>query len=49
MLVDHDNYGRGRITEVSGHGALRKIKIRFSGGERAFIADKAKLTVVKQG
>lgn len=46
MLVDHEKYGRGRITEVSGHGALRKIKIRFPSGERAFIADKAKLTVV---
>ena len=30
MLVDHETYGRGRITEVSGHGAMRKLKIRFS-------------------
>ena len=49
MLVDHEKYGRGRITEVSGHGAMRKLRIRFSSGERAFIADKAKLTVVKNG
>jgi DNA helicase-2/ATP-dependent DNA helicase PcrA len=49
MLVDHDQYGRGRVTEVSGHGVMRKIKIRFSSGERAFIASKAKLTVVTKG
>ncbi len=46
MIVDHETYGRGRVTEVSGQGVLRKIKIRFSSGERAFIAAKAKLTVV---
>ncbi|MCI0377933.1 MAG: UvrD-helicase domain-containing protein [Gemmataceae bacterium] len=46
MTVEHEKYGRGKITEVSGHGALRKIKIRFTGGERAFIAEKAKLTIV---
>jgi DNA helicase-2/ATP-dependent DNA helicase PcrA len=49
MLVEHERYGRGRITEVSGHGAMRKVKIRFASGERAFIADKAKLAVVKKG
>jgi DNA helicase-2/ATP-dependent DNA helicase PcrA len=48
MLVDHDNYGRGRVTEVSGHGILRKIRIRFGGGERSFIAAKAKLRIVKR-
>ncbi|HWY88143.1 MAG TPA: 3'-5' exonuclease, partial [Gemmataceae bacterium] len=49
MLVDHEKYGRGRITEMSGHGAMRKLRIRFPGGERAFIADKAKLTIVTKG
>ena len=49
MLVDHEKYGRGRITEISGHGIMRKLKIRFPGGERAFIADKAKLTIVSKG
>ncbi|MBI3407148.1 MAG: UvrD-helicase domain-containing protein [Planctomycetes bacterium] len=48
MVVEHEVHGRGRIIEVSGHGALRKIKIRFRSGERAFIADKAKLTVVEK-
>jgi len=47
MLVKHDNYGLGRITEVSGYGALRKVKIRFAThGEKTFVADKARLTVV---
>jgi DNA helicase-2/ATP-dependent DNA helicase PcrA len=48
MLVEHEKYGRGRVLEVSGHGSMRKLKIRFPGGERSFIADKAKLTVVKK-
>ena len=49
MIVRHDNYGQGRVTEVSGFGALRKIKVRFSSaGERTFLADKAKLMVVQK-
>ncbi|MFO0865227.1 MAG: 3'-5' exonuclease [Gemmataceae bacterium] len=49
MLVQHDSYGVGQIMEISGNGALKKIKIRFSqAGIRTFIADKAKLTVVKK-
>lgn len=46
MLVEHEVYGKGKITDVSGHGVLRKLKIRFSTGERTFIAEKAKLKVV---
>jgi DNA helicase-2/ATP-dependent DNA helicase PcrA len=46
MMVRHDTYGTGRVTEVSGYGALRKVKVRFASGERAFIADMAKLTVM---
>ena len=49
MLVEHEKYGRGRVTEVSGHGVVRKIRIRFAGGERSFIAALAKLTVVTGG
>ena len=49
MLVWHANYGMGRIVEVSGHGILRRIKIRFStAGERTFIADKVKLEIVRK-
>ena len=50
MLVRHPNYGTGRIIEVSGYGALRKVKIRFSAaGERSFIADKVTFEVVRKG
>ena len=31
MLVRHETYGQGRVTQVSGYGAMRKVKIRFSG------------------
>jgi DNA helicase-2/ATP-dependent DNA helicase PcrA len=49
MLVRHETYGHGRVTEVSGHGALRKVKVRFSSsGERTFLVDKAKLAIVSQ-
>jgi len=47
MLVRHDIYGQGRITQVSGYGVMRKIKIRFSShGEKTFVAEKAKLAIV---
>jgi DNA helicase-2/ATP-dependent DNA helicase PcrA len=49
MLVRHASYGVGRVTEVSGYGAMRKVKIRFqTAGERSFIADKVQLEVVRQ-
>ncbi len=47
-LVRHETYGQGRVTEVNGYGAAQKIKIRFSRhGEKTFIAEKAKLVVVR--
>lgn len=47
QIVQHDQYGIGTITDVSGYGALRKVKIRFAvGGEKTFIADKVKLKAV---
>jgi DNA helicase-2/ATP-dependent DNA helicase PcrA len=47
MMVRHENYGGGRVTDISGYGALRKVKVRFAAhGERTFIADKARLTIV---
>jgi DNA helicase-2/ATP-dependent DNA helicase PcrA len=49
MKVVHGTYGVGKITDVSGHGAMRKLKVRFPTGERTFIADKAKLSIVQQG
>ncbi|HEV3256037.1 MAG TPA: UvrD-helicase domain-containing protein, partial [Gemmataceae bacterium] len=49
MLVRHTSYGQGRVTEVSGYGALRKVKVRFSaGGEKTFIAEKARLVIVRK-
>jgi DNA helicase II / ATP-dependent DNA helicase PcrA len=46
-LVHHEAYGVGRITQMSGHGVGRKLKIRFSTGERTFMAAQAKLAVVQ--
>ena len=49
QVVQHDEYGVGQITDVSGFGALRKLKVRFAvGGEKTFIADKVKLKVVRR-
>ncbi len=49
MLVRHATYGMGRIVEMSGQGALRRVKIRFaSAGERTFIAGKVKLEIVRK-
>jgi DNA helicase-2/ATP-dependent DNA helicase PcrA len=48
MLVRHTTYGQGRVVEVSGHGTLRKVKIRFGrGGERTFVVDKVKLEILR--
>jgi DNA helicase-2/ATP-dependent DNA helicase PcrA len=50
MLVRHATYGTGRITDVSGYGAMRRVKIRFqTAGERSFIADKVTLEVIRKG
>jgi DNA helicase-2/ATP-dependent DNA helicase PcrA len=47
QVVQHEEYGIGTITDVTGFGALRRIKIRFpSVGEKPFVADKVKLRVV---
>jgi DNA helicase-2/ATP-dependent DNA helicase PcrA len=49
MLVRHGTYGQGRVTEVSGYGSMRKIKVRFSShGEKTFVAEKAKLAIVRR-
>jgi len=47
MQVKHAVYGDGRVIEVTGHGLLTRVKVRFrTAGERAFIADKVKLEIV---
>ncbi|HXG08229.1 MAG TPA: UvrD-helicase domain-containing protein [Gemmataceae bacterium] len=49
MLVRHEKYGMGQITDLSGYGALRRIKIRFpTAGEKTFIVDKVQLTIVRR-
>jgi DNA helicase II / ATP-dependent DNA helicase PcrA len=46
MLVRHDSYGVGKVTEVRGTGVLRRVRVCFAaGGERTFIATKAKLEI----
>ena len=48
VVVTHEEYGVGQITEVSGIGALRKVKVRFAkAGMKTFVADQAQLTVMK--
>ncbi|MBA4065994.1 MAG: hypothetical protein C0501_20200 [Isosphaera sp.] len=47
VLVQHEEYGLGTVLDVSGFGALRRVKLRFPGhGEKTFVADKVKLRVV---
>jgi DNA helicase-2/ATP-dependent DNA helicase PcrA len=47
VLIDHAMYGRGKILDVSGAGPLRRFRIRFEhDGEKVFVADKVKLTVI---
>lgn len=47
VVVQHEQYGVGRVTEVSGYGALRKVRIRFPAiGEKTFVVDQVKLKVV---
>jgi DNA helicase-2/ATP-dependent DNA helicase PcrA len=47
VLVQHEEFGLGQVTDVNGYGALRRVKIRFPGcGEKVFVADKAKLKIV---
>jgi DNA helicase-2/ATP-dependent DNA helicase PcrA len=46
-IVDHSMYGRGKILDLSGHGAMRRVKIRFAkAGEKTFVVEKVKLTVI---
>ena len=46
MVVQHEQYGIGQVSDVSGFGALKKLKIRFpAAGEKTFVADKVKLKI----
>jgi DNA helicase-2/ATP-dependent DNA helicase PcrA len=47
VLVQHEEFGLGNVTDVTGYGALRRVKIRFPRhGEKTFVADKVKLKIV---
>lgn len=49
QIVQHEHYGIGQISDVSGFGALKRIKIKFPQfGEKTFVADKVKLKVVSK-
>jgi ATP-dependent DNA helicase UvrD/PcrA len=47
VIVDHASYGRGKVLDLSGMGAMRRVRIRFARhGEKVFVVEKAKLTVI---
>ena len=47
VVVQHEEYGIGSVTDVTGYGAMKRVKIRFpSSGEKVFVANKVKLKVV---
>lgn len=47
VVVQHEEFGIGQVTDVSGFGAMRRVKIRFPGhAEKTFVADKLKVKVV---
>src|SRR5262249_57199071 len=47
-LVRHPTYGTGRVTEVSGQGAMRRVKVRFSAaGQKSFPRANSALEVVR--
>jgi DNA helicase-2/ATP-dependent DNA helicase PcrA len=49
VVVMHDEYGVGTVGEVTGYGAMKRVKIRFpSSGEKVFVASKVKLRIVSK-
>lgn len=47
VVVEHESYGKGRVVELAGHGAARRVTVRFaSAGQRKFFVAQAKLRVV---
>jgi DNA helicase-2/ATP-dependent DNA helicase PcrA len=50
VFVHHPQFGPGRITDVSGYGAMRRVKVRFAqGGEKTLVVSHAKLTILRKG
>jgi DNA helicase-2/ATP-dependent DNA helicase PcrA len=49
LVVRHATYGRGQIIELSGYGAMRRVKVRFAtAGVRSFIVEKAQLEILSR-
>ncbi len=47
VLVRHEKYGLGRVLEVRGHGALRRVKVLFQrGGEHTFVVSNVELEIL---
>ena len=47
QIVEHATYGKGRVVELAGHGAARRVTVRFiNGGQRKFFVAQVKLQIV---
>jgi DNA helicase-2/ATP-dependent DNA helicase PcrA len=50
VAVRHPKYGTGRVVEVSGYGALRRVKVRFAtAGVIPFVISQAPLEIIEGG
>jgi DNA helicase-2/ATP-dependent DNA helicase PcrA len=49
VFVHHPKFGPGRITDLSGHGAMRRVKVRFATGEKTLVVQHAHLTILRRG
>jgi DNA helicase-2/ATP-dependent DNA helicase PcrA len=45
-IVEHHDYGNGKILELSGLGRFRRVKVRFRNGEQIFVGEHVKLSVI---
>lgn len=48
-IVEHEEYGHGRVVEISGLGALRRMRVRFRSGEKVFAGDNVRLSLTDAG
>jgi DNA helicase-2/ATP-dependent DNA helicase PcrA len=49
VLVQHPHFGNGKVTDVSGSGPLRRVKVRFAtAGEKTLVLSHAKLTLLRK-
>jgi DNA helicase-2/ATP-dependent DNA helicase PcrA len=47
-LVEHNEYGLGKVKELSGFGANRMIRVLFTTGLKTFNMNHVKLTVINE-